>query len=199
MRLLLLLTVLLLGCACAVQAQSTGPLLRLYYGADTVGTISKSPQDPRGDYTGSKVNQDNLTELELILAQRVGISAGQQYVVRSFLDSAGNALDENWYQTFYCLTLYLREVQHDRFNVFLGAGAGTVERYQASVNGQTQPSASADREIPLQRVFGGVEYTFDRIGFRLEVAETDAEQSSGGQKVQLNQTYQTLLVYIPFN
>jgi hypothetical protein len=53
--------------------------------------------------------------------------------------------------------------------------------------------------MPLSRAFGGIDYTFERIGFRYEYSVVDVEKDTAGFKDKINQTYQHIGFFIPFN
>ena len=194
-----LLAVLLTSPAPA-QAQSASHLARFYYSEMVAGQVQRTPLDPNGDYAGEPINSGAKGELEVILWRRVGVGASRQTVARKFVDAAGQDLRENWVQYSANVTLYALESRHDAFNLFIGGGVGSVERYKSSIDHVPQTIQGLHTDLQLTRWLGGLEYTFDRIGIRLEVSGVAAAKSEGGQKAELaGQTYQHVSFYIPFN
>ncbi|MFI5399742.1 MAG: hypothetical protein ACHQZQ_01655 [SAR324 cluster bacterium] len=190
---------LLAGTAHAQQGDADAALrLRLYVDALTVGSIDKTPADPDGRFSGSSFGSDSAT-LEAILYGHIGLSISQQYEYRKYTNQAGLDTQENWVNTYYSLTGYLRSAGHDRANGFLGYSAGTVDRYTEKSNGTPVAPFNPARNLPLTRLFAGVEYTFERIGFRVEWVQSEASAKVSGQKANLDQTLQVLSAYIPFN
>jgi hypothetical protein len=137
--------------------------------------------------------------LELIFFRRIGLAVAQDIESRHSSDGAGNDLKERWTNSYASLTAYLREAGRGRWNVFLGASSGTVDRYVALVNGAGSAPTDPARNLPLTRTFGGLELVFQRIGFRAQVVRSEAADMVSGQKLALNQTLQVLSVFIPFN
>jgi hypothetical protein len=182
----------------AQEARSSNVQLRLYVNAFTAGKIDKTPVDPNGTFDGHVPGNDGAA-LELILFRHVGLSIAQDFESRHSTDGAGNDLKEKWTNTYTSLTVYVREAGRNRWNLFLGASSGTVDRYAALVNGVASPSTDPARNLPLTRAFGGLELVFQRIGFRAQVVQSEAADTITGQKVHLNQTLQVLSVFIPFN
>jgi hypothetical protein len=189
---------LLLLSAAAVRAESN-TLLRFYYSPNAMGTISKSPADPNGDKKSEAVDSTWKGDLELILWRRLGLSASRQNVLRDFDNAAGQAVHEEWVQYSYNLALYLREVNHYKFNLYAGGGTGVVEKYRYSFDKVRQNTRARDQNMPLSRAFGGIDYTFERIGFRYEYSVVDVEKDTAGFKDKLDQTYQHIGFFIPFN
>jgi hypothetical protein len=114
--------------------------------------------------------------------------------------NAGQTMQEDWEQHLFNLTLYLREAGHDRFNLYAGGGSGALDAYRWSVDGVRQDDPLRHRNMPLTRAFGGVDYTFERIGFRLEYSQVDADKKSAGLGTdRMRQTYRQFIVFIPFN
>ncbi len=193
-----------LGSADPAQAQGAGNdaasnfQLRLYINAYSSGQIDKTPQDPNGDQKAKTFGNDGAS-LELILYKRVGVSVSQDYQGRNYTDSAGNDVKERWISTYYNLTGYLKEAGKDRWNFFVGAGTGTVDRYEAEVNGFSSPPTDPARNLDLTRYFGGLEYAFQRIGFRAAYIQSQASGTISGQKLELNQIIEVLSIFVPFN
>jgi hypothetical protein len=190
--------VILAGCAASARAEDANHLLRFYYGVGQ-GKVARSPLDPAGTYANEPVDRTSLGALELILFRRVGISGSRQYVLRQFSDSLGVLQEEQWVQYSADLTLYLLESRHNSFNLYLGGGSGLVERYQYAVNKVTLSTPALHDNMPLTRGFAGMEFTLDRIGFRLEASVVEVEDHAGGMTNRIDQSYQLLSAYIPFN
>jgi len=182
----------------AQGAQPPNLQLRLYVNAYTAGQVSQTPQDPNGNASGERPGNDGAS-LELILFRHVGLSFTQEYERRHFTDAAGNDVKEQWTNSFYSLTGYLKAARRGGWNLFLGASTGTIDRYDAQVNGIGTAPAGPARNLPLTRTFGGFELAFQRIGFRAQVIQSEASDTVAGQKLSLNQTLQVLSVFIPFN
>lgn len=190
---------LLAGAAHAQQGDADADLqLRLYVDALTAGSIDKTPADPAGAFSKRSFGSNGAT-LEAILFGHIGLSVSQQYEYRKYTNLAGLDTQEDWVNTYYSLTAYLRSAGHKRANAFLGYSTGTVDRYTEKLNGIPALPLSSARNLPLTRLFAGVEYTFERIGFRAEWVQSEASAKISGQKVNLDQTLQVLSVYIPFN
>ena len=172
--------------------------LRFYVNAFSASQVDKTPVDPDGDQK-SKTTGNDGAGLELILYKRVGLSVSQDYQGRNFTDSAGNEVKERWVSTYYNVTAYLKEAGKSRGNFFLGAGTGTVDRYDAEINGFSTAPMNPARNLDLTRYFAGVEYAFQRIGFRAAYIKSESSGTVSGQKYELNQTLQVLSVVVPFN
>ena len=198
MRALALAFIGVLLWAAAAWAESN-TLLRFYYSPYAVGTIARSPADPNGDKKSEAVDNTWKGDLEVILWRRLGISASRQYVSRDFDNAAGQAVHEEWVQYSYNLALYLREANHNKFNVYAGGGTGQIEKYKFSFDNVRQNDPKRHVNMPLSRVFGGIDYTFERIGFRYEYSVVDVEKDTMGFKDKLIQTYQHIGFFIPFN
>jgi len=190
---------LLAGAACAQQADAGADFqLRLYVDALTGGSIDKTPADPAGTFSKRSFGS-NGAALEAILFGHIGLSISQQYEYRKYVNQAGLDTQEDWVNTYYSMTAYLRSTGRKGANVFAGYSAGTVDRYTEKLNGTPALPLSTARNMPLTRLFAGVEYTFERIGFRAAWVQSEASAKISGQKVNLDQTLQVLSVYIPFN
>jgi hypothetical protein len=174
-------------------------LLRFYYSPQSVGTIQKSPADPRGKDSDEPVDSTWKGDLELILWGHLGLSASRQNVLREFNNSADQKIQEEWVQFSYNLSLYLREAGYNRFNFYAGAGTGQVEKYRYSVDDVRMDTRQRHVSMPLSRTFGGIDYTFERIGFRYEYNVVEVEKDSPGFKDNISQTYQHIGFFIPFN
>lgn len=190
-----------LGCAGLAQAQDAAASnlqLRLYINAYSAGQIEKTPQDPNGDQKSKTFGNDGAS-LELILYKHVGLSISQDYQGRNYTDTLGNDVKERWVSTYYNLTGYLKEAGKNRWNFFLGASSGTVDRYTAEVNGFASPPTDPARNLDLTRYFGGIERAFQRVGFRASYIQSQASGTVSGQKLELNQTIEVLSIFVPFN
>ncbi|MBI3993283.1 MAG: hypothetical protein HY342_08410 [Candidatus Lambdaproteobacteria bacterium] len=191
---------LLLAAVLPAQAQPAKHLARFYYSEMASGEVQRTPLDPDAAYAGEPLDAGAKGELEVILWRRVGIGASRQTVARKFEDAAGRDLRENWVQYSANVTLYLLESRHDAFNLFIGGGVGSVERYKSSIDRVPQTIQGLHTDLQLTRWLGGLEYTWERIGIRLEVSGVEASKSDGGQQAELaGQTYQHVTFYIPFN
>jgi len=174
-------------------------LLRFYYSPYAVGSIGKSPADPNGDATSEAVNSTWKGDLELILWGHLGLSGSRQNVLRDYENSAKQQVHEEWVQYSYNLALYLRQAGYNRFNIYAGGGAGAVEKYRYSIDKVRMDTRRRDMAMPLTRTFGGIDYTFERIGFRYEYSVVDVQKDTPGFKDKISQTYQHLGFFIPFN
>jgi hypothetical protein len=173
-------------------------LLRFYYSPYAAGTIRESPADPQGDKKGEVVDSTWKGDLEVILWGRLGISGSRQNVLRDF-EAGGQPVHEEWVQYSYNLTLYLREAGYNRFNLFAGAGTGQVEKYRYSVDGTRLDTRKRHTNLPLTRAFGGVDYTFERIGLRYEYSAVEVEKETPGFTDRIKQAYHHIGIFIPFN
>jgi hypothetical protein len=184
----------------AQQASEVGPplQLRLYVNALTAGKITKTPADPNGTFSGNSFGSNGAT-LEFIILRHAGLSVSQQFEERHTTSPAGVDTKEDWVNTYYSLTAYVFATGHGRGNIFAGYSTGTVDRYTEKQAGMTVPPFNPARNLPLTRTFAGLDYTFNRIGFRAEWVQSEAADKISGQKVNLNQMLQVLSVYIPFN
>lgn len=197
----------LLGMPGAAEAQAEPPaLFRFYYSQWFTGRLNATPADPTGEFSDRSAASHARGDLEVILFQRVGLSFTRQKVDREYTDDRGIApgctapcaVDEASLQRFYNLTLYAWPSRHGAFNLFAGGGRGSAD-YQLKVDGVPQDDSELHGSIPLRRWYGGVEYTFERIGFRLELMRVLGEEEKAGQRAEIDQTFQYLTVYIPFN
>ncbi|MDH4224406.1 MAG: hypothetical protein OEW12_02025 [Deltaproteobacteria bacterium] len=182
----------------AVYAKEPSHLVRLYYSPAYKASAAFTPADPSGAYKGEKVDVATKGEFELILFRRLGLSATRQPFSRAYVDTQNRKVEEKGTQLSMGLTVYLLESGHDSFNLFGGYGKGVVENYEYAVAGARQDTPFM-KNIPLERVFGGVEYTFTRLGIRLEAARITASKSEPGQTAKLDMLVQNLSFYIPFN
>jgi len=198
MRTLALAVALLLAGFSLARAESSH-LIRFYYSPAANGTVERSPADPKGKDSGEKIDTTWKGDLELILWRRVGIGGSRQHSLRDYVNGAGQAVHEEWTQFSYNLTLYARQAGYDRFNAFLGYGGGSVERYEYSFDKVRQDTSRRDNQMPLTRVFGGIDYTFTHIGFRYEYSAVTVEKKTPGFKDELDQTYHHIGFFIPFN
>jgi len=192
---------------CASLLLAAGPslaaepqhLVRLYYAPSFTGVVNLSPADPNGAYTAEKVDRANMGEFEVMLWRRLGLSAMRHSFAREYTNRQNQNIWEYGVSLSLNATVYLARSEHDAWNLFAGYGEGVVEQYHYRVAGQDMTDPSLHRNIPLVRRFYGVEFTFHRIGFRLEANELLARHRVNGQNVVLNQRYQQLILYIPFN
>jgi hypothetical protein len=184
----------------AATAHADGnALLRFYYSPYAVGSIGKSPADPKGDVKSEAVDSTWKGDLELILWGHLGLSGSRQNVLRDFENSANQQVHEEWVQYSYNLALYLREAGYNRFNLYAGAGTGQVEKYRFSFDKVRLDTRRRHTSMPLSRAFGGLDYTFERIGFRYEYSAVDVEKDTPGFKDKISQAYQHIGFFIPFN
>lgn len=172
---------------------------RFYYGQAFHSTLPATPSDPDGDEVDTQPKQVGKGELELILWQRAGINLSREVVLREFDATPTITATEEWLQYVGSLTLYALPVEHNSFNLFAGFGNGYVEKYTLRLNGTTQSVPAAHKSINLHRTFGGVEYTWERIGFRLEISRMTGEKTADGIDAELDQTHQYLTLVIPLN
>lgn len=200
---LLLIAAALLAVPGPARAQDDGAppaaLFRIYYSPYFAGTVERSPADPDGDFTDEPPDLAHKVELEAILWGHLGLSVGRTPFYRKFQDDQGRLVDEHAEERYANLTLYARRSAHNQFNLFLGAGQGTIAEYRVKGDGQRTDQAPLHRDLDLQRQFAGVEYTFDRLGVRLEAVRTHAENEEAGRKTELDRTMQYLTFYIPLN
>ena len=193
---------LLLFCLIAVAATARADgdaLLRFYYSPYAAGTIGKSPADPSGKAKSEGVDSTWKGDLELILWGHLGLGGSRQDVLRDFENTAHQSIHEEWVQYSYNATLYLRRAGYNKFNLFAGAGEGQVEKYHYSVDKVRMNTPKRDNNMPLTRTFGGIDYTFERIGFRYEYSRVEVEKDTPGFKDKIGQTYQHIGFFIPFN
>lgn len=194
----LALTLFTLAIVAATARADGNLLLRFYYSPYAAGTIGESPADPKGDKKGEPVDSTWKGDLELILWGHLGVSGSRQNVLRDF-EAGGQPVHEEWVQYSYNLSLYLRKAGYNRFNLFAGAGTGQVEKYRYSVDGIRLDTRKRHTSMPLTRVFGGVDYTFERIGFRYEYSAVEVEKETPGFTDRIQQAYHHVGIFIPFN
>ena len=199
LRLSLLVLCLLPLTAAMVQARGSSLMWRFYYGQAFHSELAATPSDPDGDEADTQPKQVGKGELELILWQRAGINLSREVVLREFDAAPGLTATEEWLQYLGSLTLYALPVEHNSFNLFAGIGNGYVEKYTLRLNGTMQTVPAAHKSMNLHRTFGGVEYTWERIGFRLEIARMTGEKTADGIDAELDQTHQYLTLVIPLN
>jgi hypothetical protein len=184
------------------QGKGAGPdadyQLRLYVMAYTAGKIDKSPADPNGNFASHDFEANGAT-LELIFFGRVGASISQQFDGRTFNNTVGQKVREDWSNTYYSLTAYARPAGRHRANAFVGYGNGTIDRYTEKLNGVTTSPYDPAKDLPLTRLFAGVEYAGERMGIRAEYAQLDSNSKVQGQSSKFSQTLQVLSLFIPFN
>jgi hypothetical protein len=200
----LAVTAVCLAAAATAQAQRNagGPdpdyQLRLYVMAYTAGKIDKTPADPNGSFASHAFEANGAT-LELIFFGRVGASISQQFDDRTFTNAAGQKVREDWSNTYYSLTAYARPAGRHRGNAFIGYGNGTIDRYTEKLNGTSTSPYDPAKDLPLTRIFGGVEYAGERMGIRAEYAQYDSSSKVQGQSSKFSQTLQVISLFIPFN
>lgn len=194
---ILVLSLLLLT---AMTASAEGNVMwRFYYGQAFHSELPSTPTDPDGEEQTTQPKQVGKGELELILWLRAGINLSREVVLREFDVTPTITATEEWLQYVGSLTLYALPVEHNSFNLFAGFGNGYVESYKLRLNGSMQTRPSAHKGINLHRTFGGVEYTWERIGFRIEVSRMTGEKTADGIDAKLDQTHQYLTLVIPLN
>jgi hypothetical protein len=198
----------LAGWPAPAAAQESSAYYRFYYSSWMQGRVEKSPLDPSGALTDErKLTQNIKAELEVILAGHFGLSFSRQKLHRGFRDEAGAipactappcSVEENAVQQSLNLTLYARAVEHDKFNLFLGGGTGSAD-YSYAVDGVDLSDPELHDGQSLARWFAGMEYSFERIGFRLEASTVRASKSFQGRDTELEETFQYFTVFIPLN
>jgi hypothetical protein len=171
---------------------------RLYYSPLFSSHIEKTPFDGSGRYDAEPADTAQKIEAEIIMFRYFGVSAARIPFYRDF-KADGETVNEHAEEQFFSIALYATEVRHDSWNVFIGTGWGEVAQYQFKVDGVRQDTAPLHRNIPLTRLYGGLEYTWERLGVRLEYNRITGENESEGQKAKLDQTFQYLTFFIPFN
>jgi len=197
-RLAFLLPLALLLCLPQAVRAQVAPQLRLYYAPFATGSVSKSPLDPDGTHSGEGIDRATKGAIELILWRRIGIGGTRQVVGREFT-VGGSTYEETSVQYSADLTLYVFENRPDAFNLFIGGGQGAVERYRFKIDGVRQDTTNPSlyRNMPLTRTFGGIEYTWQRIGMRLETSRIAASRTVEGEKASIEQSIVNLTFYIP--
>ena len=139
-----------------------------------------------------------------IFLQRLGVSFSRQKMERAYVDPLASCaappcvIAERALHESLNLTLYARQVTHDQFNLFAGGGAGYVD-YDYRVNGVSQSPGELFSNLSLGRWFAGFEYTFDRIGFRVEISRATASKTLLDQSVDIAETFRYLSLVIPLN
>lgn len=177
-------------------AHAIPPYWRLYYAYNTTGNLSFSPADPSRAFSGTPITCANKSELEVLLWGHLGLGIARQPWERQFLNGA-NVVDEQAEEWSSHATLYLRAASHNRFNAFLGAGQGHVERYQQRINGLVQTNPANFSQMPINRTFFGIEYTWERIGMRLEWSAVKAIPAGVAPAYEYHM--QQLVLFIPLN
>lgn len=190
-------------------ARADAPVfVRLYYSQWMTGRLERSPADPNGVFAGNAgLTQNAQTGLEAVFLRRIGLSYVRQKLLRNINNGAGVItgcssapcfVAENGVAQSVNVSLYARAVEHDQFNAFAGGGAG-YEDYSYSAGGAPYPGGDLFKSLSLSRWFFGAEYTFDRIGFRVEVSRSSATKTLQGKTAQLDATYRYLTLVIPLN
>lgn len=192
----------------SAQAGDSPVMFRFYYSSWMSGKVEASPADPAGVLKDeARLNQNLKSELEAIFLGHVGLSFSRLKMHRDYLDTRGLTagcagiscfVDENAVHETFNLTLYGREVEHDKFNLFLGAGGGKAD-YDYSIDGARQVNDDLYKDMSVERTFAGVEYSFQRIGFRLEISRVRASKTFQGTEAVLEETFQYFTVFIPLN
>ena len=192
---------LVLAWASPLLADEPSAYFRLYYAPYFTGTVEQSPADPDGDYRDEEVDSAHKVDVELILFKYIGISATRIPFRRKFENADGQTVEESAEQRAVNLTLYAMASRHNSWNLFIGGGMGSIDTYRIKVDRDRVGRKDALlRDYKYQRTFAGVEYTFDRLGIRLEFTRESAErETNDGRKAKLKQTFQYLTFYIPFN
>ena len=190
---------LMCGAATAWAEMPPDVQVRLHYSPAFSSQIARTPADPDGKYSSEKADLANKVEFELILFRYFGVSAARIPFYRHFIDNDGQRVDEHAEEVMYSATLYATESRHNSWNVFIGTGWGEIAEYRIKVDGEREDKGPLHRHMPLRRNFIGAEYTFDRLGVRLEANQISADKSSGGEKAELEQQFVFLTFYIPFN
>ena len=190
-----------LVCAAPAWAQDDGGSVyyRIHYAPYFVGELEKSPADPQGQYQSEMVDQADKLELELVFARHLGISASRIRFAREFQNSAQQKVNESASALMLNATLYGSPVQHNAWNLLLGAGYGTIGEYRIKVDGVRQDQSPLHRNIIARRIFAGIEFTFDRLGIRYEFNQIEAEKSSGRKDTELSGVFQFVTFFIPLN
>jgi len=190
------LLALLCSAAGTARADEIG-LLRFYYSKWISGAMLKSPLDPEGQLAGKKLELLSKGEVELILWDHLGVSYTGQKIGRK--TRVGPSLVEEYsFQTFTSLTLYPFASRHNAFNLFIGAGRGQAQ-FEVRVDRVFQEDPLY-KGIPLKRRFAGMEYTYERVGYRLEaMAVNGMKQAADGRVVEIIQRLGYFTMYIPFN
>jgi len=190
----------LLGAAAPARAEEPPNIqYRLHYSPAFRAQIERTPFDESGLYTDERADSAFKLEGEIVLFRYLGLSAARIPFYRQFRDDFGRFIEEYGKENLYSVTLYATEVRHSSWNVFAGVGWGEIPEYRIKVDGVRTDTSPLHRGLQLQRMHGGLEYTFDRLGIRLEVNQITAQKESEGDKAQLKQTFQFLTFFIPFN
>jgi hypothetical protein len=191
--------------AAPAYAQEPSVFVRLYWSSWMTGEVQHSPADPQGLFRQSDTLTGNIkSELEAIFLQHLGVSFSRQKMERHYTDpNAGCGtppcvINEEAVHQSLNLTLYARQVAHDQFNLFAGGGAGYLD-YNYGLNGVTQTQSEVYNNMSLARWFAGFEYTFQRIGFRVEVSRVTGNKAVLGQSADIAETFRYLTLVIPLN
>jgi hypothetical protein len=189
------------------RAADPGIPVRLYYSHWMDGHLKETPLDPQGQFSDlAPLHRNDKLELEAIFWQHAGLSYSRQRVEREFVvpstllpcGAPNCAVRELSVQQSLNLTLYARAVDHNQLNLFAGGGAGKAD-YDQSINDVAKSGGGLFEGMALTRWFYGVDVTFQRIGFRVEVSNARASKSAPGQSVRLDETFRYLTLIIPLN
>ncbi len=143
----------------------------------------------------------------MIFLGHLGLSFSRRKLQRSFRDELGVSpgctappceVSEEAVQQSLNATLYAFEMAHNQFNLFAGGGAGQVD-YDLRVDGVKQSRGEVFDNLSLSRWFAGVEYSFERIGFRLEIGSSRAHKELVGQSAEIEERFRYFTVFIPLN
>ena len=188
-------------CAAPAWAQDDGGSVyyRIHYAPYFVGNLEKSPADPQGRYQSETVDQADHLELELVFLRHLGISASRIRFAREFENGAQQRVNESASALLLNATLYGSPVQHNAWNILLGAGYGTIGEYRIKVDGVRQDESPLHRNVDVRRIFAGIEFTFDRLGIRYELDQIEGGRSSGRKKTELSGVFQFVTFFIPLN
>jgi len=189
----------IIGAASLAHAEPPDFQYRLYYSPAFSSHIDKTPFDTKGKYGDEPADAANKIEAEVVMFKYFGLSVARIPFYRQFKDNDGRNIDEYGEENLYSVTLYATEVRHSSWNVFFGTGWGSIPEYRIRIDGKREDRAPLDRDLQLRRIHGGIEYTWDRLGVRIEVNQITARKDSGGEKAQLDQVFQYLTFFIPFN
>jgi len=207
-RLIVMLAVAALVLLFLTQPQSAqAAKVRFYYSHWLAGTPDMTPMDPNGKLADAPMEQPHYAALELIVWRHVGLSYTRTRISRDFTDDVGITpacatppceMHEEAQLSAWNVTLYPWPSRHYAFNAFVGAGVGSVD-YRYSADRVWLESPELHWAMPMDRWFAGFEYTFDRIGYRVEYQHEAARKDYMGQSAEFSHDMKMFTVYIPFN